>query len=646
VNGKAIPFASITVKGTKNGVTADADGKFTIKNVPSSAVLIISSVGFNDFEVSVGSSDNVVVSLNPTAGGSLTEVVVTSAFGVKKSARVTPYSTQVINSQQLQVIRQPNLNNALAGKVAGVQFRGQSPIKLNSQGFLRIRGGGSLGDVEPLYVVDGTIVNSFDINPDDVEELNILKGANATALFGSRAANGAVVITTKKRSAKTGLGIEINQGVTFDRVYILPKYQNLYAGGDGPFITFNWNATMPAEWQALNGKKHHDYTDDASWGPRMDGSEYIPWYAWFPGTQYSFKTANLNPQPDNARDFWGTGVTNNTNISLGQSGKGYNFRVSYTNQNVKGMLPNSSSNRNNIFATASYDLSDHFTAAINATFSQQKITGEFDDGYANQSSGSFTQWFHRDLDMNILKELRGLRTPLAGIGSYASWNFRRNPNSWNAASPQSSVYAGNYWYNFYTYFDLVNNTQNRNRLFGDFSLTYKLNNNFRVKGTVRKNQLTTNFESINPSILQSSAIQTGLFASYATGQTSYQEYNYELVASYTKTVLEGNLAISANAGINKLTTQYKDVSANTNGGLNIPNLYTVTNSKNPATNANYRENLKSNALFAFGDFEYKKFASVSWAVRNDWYSTLPVNNNSLTSPSVGVSFIFSEFTKS
>jgi TonB-linked SusC/RagA family outer membrane protein len=645
-NGKAIPFASITVKGTKNGVTADADGKFTIKNVASGTVLVITSVGFEDREVTVGSSESLAISLNPTTTGSLTEVVVTSAFGVKKSARVTPYSSQVINSEHLSVIRQTNLNNALAGKVAGVQFRGQSPIKLDQQGFLRIRGGGSLGDVEPLYVVDGTVVNSFDINPDDVEELNVLKGANATAQFGSRAANGAVVITTKKRVSKTGLGIEINQGITFDKVYIVPKYQNLYAGGDGDFITFNWNASMPVEWQPLNGKLHHDFTDDASWGPRMSGQEYIPWYAFIPGSQYSFKTASLNPQPDNARDFWSTGVTNNTNLNFGQGGKGYSYRVSYTNQNIKGMLPNSSSNRNTVFATVSGDLSEHFTVGLNGTFSSQKIKGEFDDGYANQSSGSFTQWFHRDLDMGILKELRGLRTPLGGIGSYPSWNLRRNPNSWNPANPAASVYAGNYWYNFYTYFDLVNNTLNRNRIFGDVSVTYKLNNSFRIKGTVRKNQLTTNKEYINPSILQNSAGQSGLLASYETGQTDYQEYNYELLASFNKAVMKGNLNITANGGGNKLSTQYKEVRFNTNGGLNIPNLYTISNSKNPATNYNYREQVKSNSLFAFGDFEYKKYVSLSWAIRNDWFSTLPTTDNSLASPSIGASFIFSEFTKS
>ena len=238
-NGKAIPFASITVKGTKNGVTADADGKFTIKSVASGTVLVITSVGFEDREITVGTSDNVSVSLAPTAGSNLTEVVVTSAFGIKKSQRTTPYSSQVVKSEQLNIIPQTNIVDALAGKIAGVQSRSQSNAKLGAddQDFLRIRGGLSLGDVGPIFIVDGTIVNGFDINPDDVEDVSVLKGANATALFGERAKGGAIVITTKKRGPKQGIGVEFTQSVMADNVYILPEYQNLYSGGGSSSLT-------------------------------------------------------------------------------------------------------------------------------------------------------------------------------------------------------------------------------------------------------------------------------------------------------------------------------------------------------------------------------------------------------------------------
>jgi TonB-linked SusC/RagA family outer membrane protein len=638
--GAPVPFATISVKSTNQGTTADVEGRFTI-NVRPGAVLVISAQGLKSQEVTVGDQDEISVSLEAGDASTLTEVVVTTAFGVKKAARTTPYSAQVISDEQLNTIRQPNLNNALAGKVAGVQFRGQSPVALNREGFLRIRGGQSLGDVGAIYVVDGTIVNSFDINPDDVEDITVLKGANATALFGSRAANGAIVITTKKKGQRQGIGVELNQGITFDKVYIMPKYQNRYAGGDGDFIQFNYNANMPAEWQALDGKLHHDFTDDASWGPKIDGQEYIPWYAFIPGHSRYGKTARLTPQPDNARDFWETGLTNNTNVSFAGGSNGASYRVSYTNQTIKGMLPNSASARHNLFTTVSFDLGKYFTVGTNVTMSTQKIRGEFNDGYSNQSSGGFNQWFHRDLDMGIMKELRGLRTP---IGTYPSWNFRRNPNAWNANDPRQSVWGGNYWYNFYTYFDLIDNYQRRDRFFGDAFLQFKLNNEFRVKATIRKNQLTTNYEDIVPSALQTSGVQTGVIAGYSTGQTYYQEYNYELVASYNKQI--GDLAIGVNAGANRLTIKSRSVSAATSNGLKIENLYSIANSVNPPSIGNSRSQEAANSLFAFGDFEYKKFVSLTWALRNDWYSTLPAKNNDLLSPSVGAAFIFSEFTGS
>ena len=502
-NGKAIPFASVTVKGTKTGVTADADGRFTIKGVASGTVLVISSVGFDDREITIGTSDNVSISMTPTAGSNLTEVVVTSAFGIKKAQRTTPYSSQVLKSDQLNIIPQTNVVEALAGKIAGVQVRSQSNAKLNTSDFLRIRGGLSLGDIGPIFVVDGTIVNSFDINPDDVEDVTILKGANATALLGADAAGGAIIITTKKRGPKQGIGVELTQSVMADRVYILPKFQNLYAGGASSDLTqYNYTPGQPAVWQALDGKYFHDYTDDASWGPRMSGQEYIPWYAWFPGTQYSFKTAPLLPKPSNARDFWNTGLTTTTNAAFSKSGPGSNIRISYTNQDIQGIIPNSSSIRHTLFMTGSADLNTHFSVGVNSTYSTQRIRGEFSDAYANNSSGSFMQWFHRDLDMDIMKELRGLTSP---YGAYASWNLYTNPDG---ASGYEDI-IGNYWYNFYTYFDNQDFLQSRDRFFGDFYVQYKMNNHFNIKATVRKNQITTFYENKTTSGLEKSAGQAG-----------------------------------------------------------------------------------------------------------------------------------------
>ena len=643
-NGKIVPFATITVKGSKNGTSADADGKFNLKGVANGDVLIISSVGYDNLEVSVGSSDKVNLVMNAT-GSKLTEIVVTSAFGIKKSQRTTPYSAQVIKSEQLNIIPQTNVVDALAGKIAGVQSRSQSNAKLGSgdQDFLRIRGGLSLSDVGPIFIVDGTIVDAFDINPDDVEDMSVLKGANATALFGERAKGGAIVITSKKRGSgkQQGVGIDITQSIMADMVNILPQYQNRYAGGGvGSLTQYKWQAGQPEEWKALDGKYFPDYTDDASWGPAMTGQEYIPWYAWFPNHKYSFKTSSLSPKPGNARDFWNTGITTTTNVAFAKGGPGYNTRVSYTNQYIKGLLPFTNSRRHNLSFSGSIDLNDHFTVGVNGNYSTNVVNGEFVDAYSNQSAGSFNQWFHRHNDMNVMKELSGMLSP---AGNLLSWNFATNPNG---ASGYDDI-NGNYWYNYYDYFKNRPDRNGRDRFFGDFSIRYKLDNHFSVKAAVRKNQLTTYKEEISTSLLEKSALQTGLLAKYNTQNVYNSEYNYEGTATYSNNYFNNRLAFNITGGGNVLRTLYKDNSANTVNGLNIPDLYSIANSAAQPSIVNNRAATRVNSLFASGDLEWDKFASVTFAVRNDWYSTLSREiGNSLFSPSAGVSFVFSEFTKS
>lgn len=637
--GAVVPLATVSEVGTKNAAKANEEGAFSI-TIKEGGRLLITATGFNSLTFTPSGMDVQNIQIT-TDVSELKEVIVTSAFNIKKAARTTPFTSQVLTSENLQIIPQTNLNSAMAGKVAGVQFRGQSAMKLNDQGFLRIRGGQSLGDVGPIYVVDGTIVNSFDINPNDVQELNVLKGANATALLGERARNGAVIITTRKTGDKGGAGIEFSQGLTFDKVYITPRYQNLYAGGaDADLTRFVWKTGMPNDWKALDGKYYHDYTDDASWGPRMVGQEYVPWYAWYGGHENSFKTAKLTPQPDNMKDFWNTGVTNVTNVGFTKSGDGFNTRVSYTNNTVKGMLPNSSSERHNLFATLNLDLNKHFTVGSNINFTNNKIRGEFEDGYANNSAGSFNQWFHRDLDVNMMEKLKDIRSPLGGL---ASWNLRSNPNGYDPNAPQN-FYRGNYWYNFYSYFDNLDRKQVRDRLFGDVFLQYNVNKNLSFRASIRKNALNVSYENITRTIIEQSAAQTGTLASYGTGQSRYDEMNYEFISTYKKKFLK-KLEASANIGANIAKINSKAVDMSTKNGLSVPDLYAIANSKDPLNYSNSRSRSETRSVFAAGDFEWDRIVSLTWAVRNDWYSTLPTGNNRLLSPAIGTAFDFSQFTK-
>lgn len=382
-DGNAVPFASIKIKGTPTGISADANGSYTIR-IKDGDVLEVSGTSFKPVDVPVGTQTSITTMLEKnTAVNDLKEIVVTGAFNTKRTARSTVANAQNVTGDQMNTIRQPNINNALAGKVAGLQVRSQSAASLGADNIVRLRGENGIGiGGGALYVVDGTIMPSAnDISTDDVEDVTVLQGPAAAALFGSDGANGAIIVTTKKaKRNQPGIGLEINSGVQFDRVYILPDYQNAYAGGtDGNFRQYHYKAGDPEGWKQLDGKYYHDYTEDVSWGPRMAGQEYIPWYAWYSGSEYSYKTAKLTPQPNNVRDFFNTGVTKNNNINFSKAGEGYNIRASYTNLDQQGLIPNSYLKKHTFTVNASIDLSSKFTVAVNANYISQRSNSENDN---------------------------------------------------------------------------------------------------------------------------------------------------------------------------------------------------------------------------------------------------------------------------
>ncbi|KLT64681.1 SusC/RagA family TonB-linked outer membrane protein [Pedobacter sp. BMA] len=640
-----IPGVSVKVKGTPLGTITAANGKFSI-SAKTGSILVFSYVGYKVKELTIGASNSVDANLDADAN-QLTEVVVQGAYGTKTTARATSANIQTLSGEKLNTVRGTNVNNALAGKVAGVQVRSQSAAALGRNTQVRLRGAGGFGTGNgALYVVDGTILpNADDVNLDDIEDISVLQGPAAAALLGSQAASGAILITTKKGKKTTGAGITLNLGATFENAYILPNYQNTYAGGNSAdLIQYNWKATDPVEWKALDGKYYHNYSDDSSWGPKMVGQEYIPWYAWYPGTEYSYKTASLTPQPDNARDYFNTGVNVNNSITFANAGDNYNFKMTYGNQYTQGLIPNTNLKKNTLNLVLNYDLNKHFTVGANLNYVKTALGGDIDDAYSSQSSGSFNQWFHRDLDMGIMKELRGLTVPgLGGTNIYGSWNHN-DPTSYVASDPKS-FYAGNYWYNFYTYYDLIDKVNQRDRLYGNVYLTYKVNNDLKFTGTYRKQQNTTFTEDKYSSRLNDSGTQTTgndpqARGYYGTANTYSNRENYELLGSYTKKIQD--FSIDATVGTDIFRADYKANSANTDNGLVIPDLFTVGNSVNQTVVANDRYIEKYRAVFAKATIGYKNFLFLEGSVRNDWFSTLPKVNNNVLSKSIGGSFVFSD----
>ncbi len=642
----AIPGASVIVKGTTIGAVTDSNGKYSFSAPANATTLVASFVGMKTQEVEIAGRSVVDIVLESDLIG-LQEVIVTSGYGIKRAPKSSSALNQVVSGEKLSEARQTNVNNALAGKVSGIQFRGQSAAALGRTGEIRLRGesGFSTGSGGVLYVVDGTILpNSNDLNIDEIEDISVLSGPAASAILGAQGANGAVIITTKKAkvSGNKSMGLEINSGFVASKVYIMPNYQNDYAGGAEYNLTkYNYRPGIdPADWQALDGKYYHDYSDDASWGPRMVGQEYIPWYAWYEGHEGSFKTAKLTPQPDNARDFFETGMTWNNSVAFSKVAEGFNIRAVIGNVSVKGLLPGTSLNKTNFAVKTTYDITKKLTFGANVNFFTTLTDGEFDDGYSNQSTGSFNQWFHRDVDMNKMKELKDLRTP---DGIWASWNHN-NPTVYDPAAPKN-FYAGNYWYNFYKWFDLVNIMNRADRLFGDISLQYKIIDGLNIKGTYRRQQNNTWAESKYSTDLNDSGTQTTGNSPEAKGyygtSTSYSNReNYELLLSFNKKF--GEFTVNANAGGDFFRAITKGNNANTVNGFNIKNLYTISNSKDQPNVGNTRSESRYNALFVRGDVGFRDFLFAEFTLRNDWYSTLPPDNNSILAKSFGGSFVFSD----
>ncbi|GGH09558.1 SusC/RagA family TonB-linked outer membrane protein [Mucilaginibacter phyllosphaerae] len=643
-----MPGVSVTVSGTTIGVQTNVSGKFSL-SVPASATkLSFSFIGFARQDVAINGA--VVNASLASSASQLSEVVVTGVFGIKQNSRTTSGSAQVVGATQLNTVRQTNINNALAGKVAGLQVRSQSAAALGRNTEVRLRGASGFGSGNgAIYVVDGTILtNADDFNNDDVEDVTVLQGPASSAQFGPQGANGAIVITTKKAKKNGGIGIDLNLGSQFDKAYILPNYQNTYGGGgSADFIQYNWKAGDPTEWQALSGKYYPDYTDDASWGPKMVGQEYIPWYAWYAGTKYSNKTASWTPNPDNARDYYQTGITLNNSVAFNKAGDDYSVKLSYGNQYSRGLIPTSYLLKNTFQLNTSVDLSKQLTLTANINYINSKLNGEINDDYSNNSSGNFNQWFHRDLDMGIMQELRGLRT---ADGVYASWNHN-NPSSYDGstAATRRQFYAGNYWYNPFTAQDLHNNILNRDRLLGNIGLTYKITKDFSIRGTYRKSQTNTWEEQKYSTQLAVSGTQTtGNEARnkgyYYTGQTYSNRENWEFLATYDKKI--SDFTVNANVGTDIYNWTYKDLYNSTSNGLAIDDLFTVGNSVDPPVISNSRIREQYRALIGRANFGYKNFLFLEGTLRNDWISVLPASKPSILSKSVGGSFVFSDLLKS
>ncbi len=617
-SGKPISYASITVKGQNNGVAADAQGRFSISNIFDETVLIFSAEGYHSVEL-LGNSPHpwdVVLRSNDK---NLTEVVVTTALGVNRTKRSVGYATQQLSAEKITTTKLADINTAIAGKIAGTQIRGGSGAKFGTSS-IRLRGINTLGGGNPIYVVDGVITNANGVNPDDVESLNVLKGPAASALYGQRGSEGAIIITTKK-GKKRGLGVEFSHASVFEQVYILPNYQNEYGGGSSQnWLTFNYNpATMPANLAPLNGAKYYRYDVDESWGPKMDGTLHAPWYAW-DSTDAEF--GQLKPfaaQPNNVKNFFNTGINNNTSVAFSKVTSDANTRVSLTNITRSGVVPNSRLQKNWVTFTNDFNITNNITIASTVNYVYEHQFNIPAEGYGTQTTGSFNQWFHRNIEID---KLRRYKRP---DGSFTSWNI---------SSPLNV--GAKYWDNPFT--EAYENTSNTyiQRLFGAVTASYKIADGLKATVIARGNFTNANANGR----VASFTLNTPTFR---VQESNFRETNFLGELEYNKKFNQFTWKTSLFS--EKMEQTNNNAAASTSGGFIIPNVYNLSNSLNEKNASNFYSKRKVHSVYGYTSIGYKNLVFLDVNIRNDISSTLPKDNNSYTYGGISSSFVFSELLK-
>lgn len=626
--GEALIGASILVKGTSSGTISDFDGTYSIRVPDGSNTLIFSYTGFSTDEVEIGSQSVINVSLKE--GIVLSEAVVT-ALGVQREEKALGYAVQEIESAQLTIAQDPNIISSLSGKVAGVQIISASGASLGGSAKVRIRGVSGLTGGDPLYIVDGTPISNdnfssatggsdfgnlaTDINPNDIEKVSVLKGPAATALYGERASNGVVLITTKKgQYGKKGIGVTLTSALTADNVYILPNYQNEYGGGYSQEFE---QYVDPVDGQTYNGLL---YSADESWGPRLDGQMYRPWWSWIPGEDYGTQIP-LAANPDNVRNFFETGLSNTNSIAIDGGAEKIGYRFSFTNQNQAGVIPNSSLDKNIVQVNLNTEIVKRLNLEVNANFNSIAGRGRPEFGYNGDNPvNSFNQWFQRQLDMDRLADYKN------SDGTFRSWNIRSPTN------PRPL-----YWDSPYFVVNENYSTDSRSRYYGNIGLNYQLSDNFLIKGAIRRDDYTQRIE-------ERTATGGLELDAYREFVAQGREDNYELLGIFTDNF--GSFSLDATIGGNIRNNSYHSNNVATSGGLTAPNLFNVGASVDRPTTSSLIRNKKVNSVFGSATLGYKSFAYLGVTLRNDWSSALPAGNNGYLYPSVSASFVFSELMNS
>ncbi|MBN3519839.1 SusC/RagA family TonB-linked outer membrane protein [Algoriphagus lutimaris] len=633
-DGEPMPGVTILDKSNQTGTTTNIDGEYSISVGPNS-VLVFSFIGFAAQEVVVGNQSEININLEEDAS-ELSEFVVT-AFGMDKSEKSLGYATSTIKADELIKVGNPNVASALYGKAPGVRIQtgaGGATSAVNIQ----IRGINSItGKNQPLIVLDGVPIRNeevtnnnywgdqrlrgnglLDINPADIDNISILKGASAAALYGSEAVNGVVLITTKKGTAgKNGMQVDFNANVSLDKIAYLPRYQNVRGPG------------MPAHIQNLGqAEDGFNYTQDGirtvpntttNYGPVFDGQ---PMQAW-DGISRPYVA-----QQDNYAALFNSPVSSNVNVAISNSTDKANFRLSLTRQDNESLSLNSKNSKNIVNLNSSYQVNKNWKVDLMVNYINQNTKNRpySIDRMINNFGGMMTRFDNGEWYLDRYQTSRGYRfvtgngqslTPEENItgngfrGDIADYVWRVNKNR---ASELSNRVIGS----LTNHIQITNDLKLRARLSTDFTNRYSEFSNYSTR-----------------------PLAFGPSGAFGMNTELFSILYGDLMLTYTKRLTD-EITLSAMGGYTARKESFSNVSRSTNGGLSTENLFDIVASTNIPNSGSDRSYRVIDAFLGTVNFDYKNIWFVEGTVRRDRISTMNPNNNAFVYPSVNTSFAISD----